>query len=145
MKIVPKIICRTVGAAGIGAAVYDAAKIAGQFSKIGGEEANEKYLEKVYYDSRTTDNVSYNENLLREKTFQVRSKLVLPALIGKIKGGVKGFMYGLGNYLPVVICSTLALTCKNWAAKAGAIGVGAAAIFSILRNGFGVGKEHPMN
>lgn len=145
MNIVPRIICRAIGAAGLGVAVYDSAKTAKYFSEVGSEHAQEHYLEHAYFNSRTTDKFSYTSNALREKTFELRSKNPIPAIYGKIKGGFQGLMYGLGNYLPVVVCSTLALVCKNWAAKAGAIGLGIAAIYRVARDGYGFGKNNPMD
>ena len=145
MNLAATIACKTIGTAGICAAVYDSAKVAKHFSEIGSEHAQEHYLEKAYFNSRTTDTVSYSSNAVREKTFELRSKNPLPGFFGKIKGGFEGFMYGLGNYLPVITCSALALVCKNFFAKAGAIGVGAAFLYKVIREGFGAGKQNPMH
>ncbi len=144
MNVFTKIACRTIGAAGMGLACYDAVKISKQFSQIGSDHAQERYLENVYYSSRTLDNVSYTTNALREKTFNLRSRSPIPGTYGKIKGGFQGFMYGLANKLPIIICSAFAILGKNFLAKAGAIGVGAIALFKILREGFGLGKNNPM-
>lgn len=144
MNIASKIVCRTLGAAGIGIACWDATKVSRQFSAIGSEHAQEHYLEDVYFNTRTIDKVSYSSNALREKAFELRSKSALPSTFGKIKGGFQGFMYGLANYLPVIACSSLALLGKNFFAKAGAIGLGAIAFFKLLHEGFGVGKNNPM-
>jgi len=144
MNTLSKIACRTIGAAGIGVAVYDAAKVSKYFAETGKDTTQQRYLERVYYSSRTTDQVSYNTNVLREKVFDLRSKNPIPAIYGKIKGGIQGFLYGMGNYLPVIACSTLALACKNWLAKAGAIGIGLAALYKVAREGFGLGKDNPM-
>lgn len=145
MNGLAKIACRTVGAVGLAATCYDAAKISKYFAEVGGEHAQEHYLEKAYFSSRTLDKVSYNTNVLREKTFEMRSRNPLPALWGKIKGGFKGLMYGLGNELPMVICSALALLGKNIVAKAGVIGIGAIVAGKILCEGFGIGKSNPMH
>ena len=145
MKGITRIVCRTIGAAGIGIACYDAAKISKQFSTIGSDHAQEKYLEDVYFSSRTTDKVSYTSNAIREKTFELRSKSPIPGMAGKVHGRFQGFMYGLANHLPVIICSALAILGKNFLAKAGAIGVGAIALYKVLREGFGVGKNNPMS
>lgn len=144
MRLVTKIVCRTLGVAGIGVACYDAAKISKQFSEIGSEHTQEHYLEKAYYNSRTLDKVSYSSNALREKTFEVRSKNPLPGIYGKVEGGFKGLMYGLSNALPLVICSSFAILGKNFLAKAGAIGIGAITAYKIIREGYGVGKNNPM-
>ena len=145
MNLATKIACRAIGTAGICAAVYDSAKVAKHFSETGAEHAQEHYLEKAYYNSRTTDKVSYSSNAIRGKTFELRSKNPIPGMYGKIKGGFQGFMYGLGNYLPLIAFSTMALACKNFFAKVGAIGIGAAFLYKIVRDGYGLGKNNPMH
>ena len=145
MNIAGKIACRTVGIAGMAVSCYDAAKISKQFSEIGSEHAQEHHLEKAYFNSRTTDKVSYTTNALREKTFELRSKNPLPSFFGKIKGWTQGFLYGMANSLPIVACSAFAILGKNFFAKAGALGLGAIAIFKILHDGYGIGKNSPMN
>ena len=145
MRLIGKIACKTIGAAGMIVAGYDAGKISKQYAEIGSEHAQEHYMEKVYYNSRTLDKVSYADNALREKTFELRSKSPFPGIFGKAKGGFQGFTYGLANSLPLVICSSLAILGKNFLAKAGAIGIGAIAIYKVLREGFGLGKNNPMH
>ena len=145
MNLAGKIACRTVGALEMSAGLYDAFRVAGHHSRVGEEEARAKHYEKVYYSSRTTDRTSYLANDLREKTADIRTKLIFPALKGKVVGAVEGFFYGLGNWLPAIACSALALTSKGKAAKFGAAGVALCAVYSILHNGFGMNKQNPMN
>ena len=145
MRMLTKIACRTIGVAGIAAACVDSHKIAKQFSHIGADHAQEHYLEDAYFSSRTTDTVSPSSNALREKTFELRTKNPLPSIGGKIKGRRQGFLYGMANWLPVIACSSLAILGKNILAKAGAIGIVALSAFKILRDGFGLGKNNPMN
>jgi hypothetical protein len=145
MRTITKIACRTIGALGIGAALYDATRISGQFAKNGSQYQQAKYLQRRYFDSRTTDSISYTRNNIRQKTFEMESQNPLPSLWGKIKGGTKGLLYGLGNNLPVIVCGALALCCKNTFAKIGATGVGLGVAYTILRDGFGFGKNHPMD
>jgi len=145
MRLAGKIICKTIGTAGIIVACRDASKVSKQFAEIGSDHAQEHYMEKVYYNSRTLDKVSYMDNALREKTFELRSKSPLPGIRGKIEGGFKGFMYGLANSLPLIACSSLAILGKNILAKAGVIGIGAIAVYKVLREGFGLGKNNPMH
>ena len=145
MNIAGKIACRTVGALGMSAGLYDACKIAGHYARVGKEDAQATYLDRVYFSSRTTDNVSFFSNGMREKVFDVRSKLGLPAIIGNIKGAIYGFLYGLGNWLPAIICSGFALASKGKMAKVGSIGVGLCAVADALYNGFGLGKHNIKN
>lgn len=145
MNLAGKIACRTVGALGMSAGLYDAVRVAGHHAKISGEEAQAKYYENIYYSSRTTNQMSYIANDIRGKTADIRSKLLLPTIIGNIKGAFEGFFYGLGNWLPAIACSALALVSKGKAAKIGAAGLALCAVYSILHNGFGFNKQNPMN
>lgn len=138
------IACRAIGTAGVGLALYDAVERSKANARHQAHKQTADYLEKAYFNSRTIDNISTVQNQIRAKTFDLETKNPIPNLWGKIKGGVNGFIYSLGNNLPLVLCSTLAIVGKNFAAKAGAIGTGCCLAYSIARNGFGLGKEHPM-
>lgn len=145
MNLAGKIACKSIGVVGISLGLYDAYKVAGHYAKVGEEQAQAKYLTNAYFTSRTSDDVSFVSNSLREKTFDIRSKLSFPAAFGEIKGAVYGFFSGLGNWLPTITCSAIALAAKGTFAKAGAIGVGICTAYDILRNGFGMNKQNPMN
>lgn len=145
MNLAGKIVCRSAGALGMGLALYDATKVGSFYAKNGAHFEQSKYLERRYFDSRTTDHVSYRDSMIGEKTFDLMSKNPLPSVWGRIKGGVEGFLYGLGNSLPMVICSALALLGKNFVAKLGVAGLALGVCFKIAREGFGVGKKHPMD
>ena len=144
MRMITKIACRTIGAAGMGIALYDAITVGNQYSKIGSQNQQAKYMERAYFSSRTIDNVSYFSNNLREKTFDLRTKNPIPSLWGRIKGAFQGATYALGTNLFTVACSSLAILSKGFLAKAGATGVALSVCYNIARNGFGLGKEHPM-
>ena len=103
------------------------------------------YLEKSYYNARTTENISANSNRLRAKAFDFGTWNPLPAFFGKIAGGVKGFFYSLAIGMPLIVSSALAIATKGFWSKLGAIGVGCGLIYNIARNGFGFGKKHPMS
>lgn len=140
-----KIACRTIGTIGMGMSLYNAARVGNQFSRNEAQRIQGEYLERAYFDSRTIDNVSFTDNAIRQKTFDLRSKNPFPAIWGRIKGWSQGTVKALGDSLPVVACSALALVSKGLFAKVGAIGVALCACYSIARNGFGLGKQHPMN
>ena len=144
MKMITKIACRTVGAIGMGLAVYDATKMAKQYSKNYGPLEEGKFLEKVYFSSRTTNSTSFVSNDLRKKTFDLRAKNPLPSFWGRIKGACKGAFEALGNNLFTVACAAFALLSKGLLAKIGAIGVLLGVGYDIARNGFGLGKQNPM-
>ena len=105
----------------------------------------QKYLEKRYFNSRTTDTVNFNKANIGKKTFELETKNPLPSLWGRIKGGAEGAAYSLGTNLFTVACSSLAILSKGFLAKAGAIGVGLGVCYNVARNGFGLGKQHPMS
>jgi len=144
MRTITKIACRAMGTVGMGIALYDASRVASQFSKNGAQNQQAKYLEKAYFNTRGIDNVSYNSNNIRQKTFDLRSKNPIPSFWGRIKGGTEGALYSLGTNLFTVACSSLAILSKGVLAKVGAIGVGLGICYNIARNGFGLGKQHPM-
>ena len=144
MNTFTKILCRTVGTAGMGLAAYDAIKVGGQTSRNRATEAQGKYLEKVYFDSRTTDDFSYVSNSMRKATFDLRTKLPFAQLWGRVKGAFEGSLYSLGTNILTIACSALALLAKGTMAKVGAIGTVLVLLVDVLRNGFGFGKEHPM-
>lgn len=145
MRTITKIACRTMGTAGMGIALYNASRVASQFSRNEAQNEQSKYLEKAYFSSRNIDEVSYTSNALRKKTFDLRTKNPLPTLWGRIKGGAEGLAYSLGNNLPTVACASLALLSKGILAKIGAVGVGLSVCYDIAHNGFGLGKHHPMD
>ena len=145
MKMITKIACRTVGAIGMGLAVYDATKVAKQYSKNYGHLEEGKFLEKVYFSSRTTNSTSFVSNGIRKKSFELRSRNPLPVLWGKVKGGAIGSCESLGNNIFTIACSALALLSKGLLAKIGAIGVVLGVVYDIASNGCGLGKHNPMN
>ena len=134
-----------MGTVGMGIALYDASRVASQFSRNGAQNTQARYLENAYFNSRGIDDVSYSANNIRQKTFDLRTKNPLPALWGRVKGYCEGATHSLGSNLPIVACSALALVSKGILAKIGAAGVGLALCFNIARNGFGLRKQHPMN
>ena len=144
MRTITKIACRTIGAAGMGLAVYDAAKVAKQFARNEAQVQEGQHLERAYFNSRNTDSVSFTDNYLREKSFDLRTKNPLYSIWGNIKGGIKGTLTGLGNHLFIVACSMFALLSKGTLAKIGTAGVGLGILYDIARNGFGFAKHHPM-
>ena len=138
------IACRTVGTIGMGMALYDTVQGCKAAARHGAHTTTANYLEKSYFNARTIDNISTNQNNIRAKTFDLKTKNPLTTLWGKFRGGVKGIIYTLGNNLPLVACSALAILGKNISAKIGAVGIGCCLVYNIARNGFGLGKEHPM-
>jgi len=144
MRPLTKVACRTLGVTGMGIALYDAVHVSKLMSKQQSEFTKQKHLEDAYFSSRTIDDVSYNQNNIRQKTFDLRSKNPLPHIWGGFKGGINGFLAGIGTHLPLVVCSAFALASKGFMAKVGMVGSICCGVYSVLRNGFGVGKKNPM-
>ena len=144
MNTLTKIACKTAGSLGSAFVVYDAIKVGKQYSKIRSEQAQANFLEKTYFDSRTVENHSYTDNSVRRKVFDMRAKNPLLALWGKLKGATEGVLLATGDQLPMVACSALALLNKGKWAKWGAIGTAMCFCYNIARNGFGLGKNHPL-
>lgn len=145
MRTITKIACRTVGAIGMGVSLYNATRVGNLISRNEAQRVQGKYLEKAYFNSRTLDNINYTDNAIRRKTFDLKTKNPLPNLWGRISGWTKGALQSLGESLPVVACSALALISKGFLAKLGAVGIALSFCYSVARNGFGLGKQHPMD
>jgi len=145
MNMVTKVACRSAGTLGMGVALYEAVRVGGHFSKTESEDVQSRYIANAMYNSRTLDNMSYTSNSIREKTFNLRTKNPLPAIYGRVKGAIEGFLYGLGNTLPLIACSALAILGKNTLAKTGVVGLGCCLLYKIARDGYGLGKNNPMN
>lgn len=145
MKMLTKIACRTVGTIGVGKALYEAVNLSCLYGRNGAQNEQAKYLEKAYFDSRTIDSVSYTSNAVRQKAFDLRSRNPIPSFWGRVKGGFQGATYALSDNLGIIACSAAALLSKGLLAKIGAVGVGISAAYTVIRDGFGFGKQHPMN
>ena len=145
MKTITKIACRIIGAASIGSALYDSTRVSKLYGAHQSEISQENYLEKVYFNSRTLDSTSYTGNAIRKKTYDIQTNNPIPSVWGKIKGITNGFFYGLSNNLPLIISGSMALLGKNIVAKLGALGTALCFAYTVLRQGFGLGKNHPMD
>ena len=145
MVSVGKIVCKAVGVTGMGLALFDAVSASKAASRRTAHARQADYLEKSYFNARTIDNISTNSNKIREKTFDLETWNPLPSFFGKIKGGIKGFFYSLAVNMPLVVTSCLAFASKGVMSTIGAVGVGLTLAYNIARNGFGLGKKHPMS
>lgn len=139
------VVCKTIGVAGMGMALYDGVNVSKAMARKQAQYVTANWLENAYYDSRTLDHISSSSNAMRKKVFDLRTANPIPPLVGKVKGGVKGFFYGLGVNLPAILCGSIAILAKGTMAKLGAAGVALSVLYKIARDGFGLGKQHPMN
>lgn len=133
MKLITKIACRTIGTAGIAAACYDAFQVSKHYTKSGAENAMGSCPDKDFFSSEKSEDTIKNDNTDKKKTGKTYSKSNMPVVINRTKCRVKGFIYGLSDALPIAICSAVAIVCKTGVAVAGAIGVGAAALYKIAQ------------
>lgn len=145
MKTITKIVCRTVGTLGMGCALYDAVKVAKHHSREESMKQEAKHIERVYANTRTVDTVSFTDSAIQGKIADRRMNNPLYSFWGSIKGGVSGFLSGMGNHVFTVACSAFALASKGKMAQIGAIGVGLSACFNIAHNAFGIGKKTPLD
>jgi hypothetical protein len=145
MNIVTNIACKTIGTVGIGVALYNASRVGGQFSRNLSHLEEQKYLEKAYFNTRTLDSINYTNGSIQNKAFNLKTRNPIPSFWGKIKGGIRGFIYGLGDNLPLILFGSLAIACKNTFAKIGAVGIGITALYNVLKECFSFGKNNPVN
>ena len=144
MNLATKIICRTIGAVGAGTVLYNAGKSAAHYSRVNGQKKDAEHIENAYFDSRTTDTYSPISAKIGEEVFEHRSKNPLPSIWGRITGGIGGFVRSLADNVIPLTCACFALVGKDLPAKIASVGIVLSLGYDILRNGFGMGKNHPM-
>ena len=138
-----KIVCKTVGIAGMSAVLYDAYSVAKLNSSRKSDVENADYFEKVYSDTRSTDTESPLQASMQKKVADIRMKNTLVPILSRIKGFISGGLNSLADNIIPVTFASLALAGKGIAAKIGAWGVGLYGAFIVLKEGFGLGKNNP--
>lgn len=145
MKMVPKIICKTVGIAGMSAAIYDAYTLGSKNSQRTNQMVNADHFEKVHSSTRTLSSESSINSAVQNKIADLRMQNPLFSVFGSAKGFVSGFFNSLGSNIIPISFAALALAGKNIVSKIGAIGVAGCGLFTILHEGFGIGKSSPID
>ena len=145
MRMITKIACRTLGAAGMAAALYDACRVAGHESRAQSQLQQSKHIEDIYFKTRDLDNMSYLNQDIHDTVFDERLKNPLPYMWGGAKGATVGFLSSLGHNLFTITSAAFAILSKGVMAKIGAAGVVLGACYKIARHGFGLGKQNPMS
>ena len=145
MKMVPKIICKTVGIAGMSAAIYDAYTLGSKNSQRTNQMVNADHFEKVHSSTRTLSSESSINSAVQNKIADLRMQNPLFSVFGSAKGFVSGFFNSLGSNIIPISFAALALAGKNIVSKIGAIGVAGYGLFTILHEGFGIGKSSPID
>ncbi len=145
MKLVPKIICKTIGVAGVSAVLYDAYMCGRAVCMNTGQSQSADSFESVISAKRTTSEVSPVTSAMQGHLAQLRMDNPIIPTIGKIKGFFKGTFISLSNNLVPIIFSVMALAGKNAWSKIGAWGLAGFGLYKVIKEGFGVGKHTPVD
>ena len=141
MVSVSNIVCKTIGVAGMSAAIYDAYSVAHHHSAAGVTETSADVYEKAVAAQRSTTGESYVTGAMQSKIADLRMNNPVVPIFGKVKGFITGFISSLGDNIIPITLSTLALATKGAVQKAGAWGLGIYGVYQIAKEGFGLGKS----
>ncbi|MBR1776515.1 hypothetical protein IJ750_05535 [bacterium] len=145
MNLAGKIICKTAGVAGVSAVLYDAYATGRHHAMSGGQMQNADTFQYIISAKRTTSDESPVTGALQDKLSDLRMNNPIIPAYGKTKGFIKGTFSSLGNNLVPIIFSSMALAGKNAWAKVGAWGLAAYGLYTVLKEGFGIGKNTPVD
>ena len=145
MGMIANIICKTVGAAGMSAVIYDAYSVGRHHAVSGAQEENADTFESIVAAKRTTSTESSTSGAIQEKVSNLRMNNPIIPIYGKVKGFTRGVLTSLGDDIVPVIFASLALAAKNGWAKLGAWGVAGCGLYTIVKEGFGIGKTAPVD
>ena len=140
MVSVSGIVCKTVGIAGISAALYDAGKVGSETSGRMKQMVNADHFERVHNTARTMSTESHVTNFIQDKVSDYRMNNPLYSIGGSIKGFCQGFFESLGEHILPVSLASIALAGKGVWAKIGAWGLAGYTALTIAKEGFGIGK-----
>lgn len=144
MVSLSNIVCKTVGVAGMSAALYDACCLSKAYSTRVTQQTNADYYERIYADTRHSTNESPITNAMQKKVAKLRMNNPFVSAFGSIKGYISGFFSSLGDNIIPVFFVSLALAGKGAFAKIGAWGVAACGLLTLLKEGFGATKKSPI-
>ena len=145
MGTLANVVCKAVGIAGMGAVLYDAYTLGSIKSSRGAAKATANHLTDVVAAQRTATTDSYVSSAIQNKVSDLRMSNPLVPLWGRVQSFVNGTLDSLGNNIIPVICSTLALLTKGFTSKLGAWGLVGCGVYTIAKEGFGIGKHSPMD
>ena len=145
MGMVSNIVCKTVGIAGMSAVLYDSYSVAKKNAGRVAQMENADHFEKVHASTRTLNGESSVNRAMQKKVAEMRMDNPLFSIMGNVKGFTKGFLNTLGNNLFTVAFSGLALATKGTMSKIGAWGTVGCGLLTIAREGFGLGKNTPVD
>ena len=144
MGIVSTVVCKTVGVAGMSAVLYDAFALGKANSSRYTQALDADHFEKVHASTRGLDSESQVGSAVQNKVAELRMNNPLIKIFGKTKGFISGALNSLGNNIIPVGFASLALAAKGTFSKIGAWGLAGCAVYSVLREGFGFGKNTPV-
>ena len=141
MGLISNIVCKTIGFAGASAVLYDAYKIGHEHSiKFSKKESADRF-EKMVADQRTASSESHVSSAIQNKVTELRMENPIIPIWGRIKGFFHGGLESMGNNIIPVIFTSFALAGRNFFAKLGAWGLVGCGLYTVLKEGFGVGKH----
>ena len=143
MFSVANVVCKTVGIAGISAALYDAGKVGSEESRREKLIVNADHFERVHDATRTMSTESHVTNFIQDKVADYRMNNPIHSILGSIQGFCKGFLNSLGEHIIPVSLASMALAGKGIFAKIGAWGLAGYTALMIAKEGFGIGKVSP--
>lgn len=145
MNTIGKIVCKTVGVAGMSAVLYDAFSVGKAQSGRTSQQYDADFFEKVHASTRTTATESPLTGAMQKKVANWRMNNPLISMTGKCKGALSGFFGSLGDNIILAATASLALAGKGFWAKLGAWGTVGYGLFVVAREGFGLSKKSPID
>ena len=138
-------VCKTVGIAGVSAVLYDAFKVGSKQSYRTSQQVTADKFESIVAAQRTNSNESHVSSAIQNKVADLRMSNPVIPFFGRIKGFISGTLDSLGNNFIPVIFSSLAILTKGFTAKLGAWGLVGCGLYTVLKEGFGMGKNSPID
>ena len=145
MSTFSNIVCKTVGIAGMSAVLYDAYSLAKDNSKRQSQAVTADYFERVHAGTRTLNTESQVNNAIQNGVRNFRLDNSIVPVYGNIKGFVTGFFKSLGENILPVSFAALALATKGTFSKIGAWGLCITGLYTVAKEGFGLGKNSPID
>lgn len=145
MGTIANIACKTVGVAGMSAVLYDAYSLGKQNSKRNLQKVNADHFEKVIADTRTMSSESAMTGAMQKKIANFRMNNPLISAFGSVGGFISGALNSLGDNIIPTTFASIALATKGKLSKLGAFGTIGYGIYTVLKEGFGVSKQSPLD
>ncbi len=145
MGTIANIACKTIGVAGMSAVLYDAYSLGKQNSQRNLQKVNADHFEKVIADTRTMSSESAMTGAMQKKIANFRMNNPLISAFGSVGGFISGALNSLGDNIIPTAFASIALATKGKLSKLGAFGTIGYGIYTVLKEGFGVSKQSPLD